>query len=362
VIGCSVAVLVTSPPSSGVLAGALVLALLGWLADRVPVPVNNDGFSLAYVFFLCAAVMYGVAVAAILAAAVVAATEIERRRRPVVAAYNVAMWALVGGAAGVAGSVGRVSDLQLILAVLLAAAGLFTINIALIAAVVGDARLRDAGTFARSIARQGLVPFSLGVSLVPLFVTCWRTSPLIAVTAAVPLLAIGLHLRSQDESRQATMLALTDPLTGLGNRRHFTERLQQELARAEGSGHPLSVCLIDVDDFKSINDDHGHETGDLTLVALAGTLRQGGEAFRVGGDEFALLLPEHDPERAAAVAAAVTARVVELREPPGLQLSISTGTSSYRGDGRGRDELLRVADQALYQVKELRRSDHERRR
>jgi diguanylate cyclase (GGDEF)-like protein len=114
---------------------------------------------------------------------------------------------------------------------------------------------------------------------------------------------------------------------------------------------PISVCLIDLDDFKSINDRYGHETGDAALTAIAGTLRQGGEAFRLGGDEFVLLLPRHSPERAAEVATAVRERLQTLRDPPGVRLSISTGTATYPSRGHDRDDLLRVADRAAYAEK-----------
>jgi len=94
-------------------------------------------------------------------------------------------------------------------------------------------------------------------------------------------------------------LALTDPLTGLGNHRHFHERLERELAQARERRLPLSLCLIDVDDFKRINDRFGHPAGDRLLSQLATRLRQTGEAFRLGGDEFALLLPGLDESAAS---------------------------------------------------------------
>jgi diguanylate cyclase (GGDEF)-like protein len=88
----------------------------------------------------------------------------------------------------------------------------------------------------------------------------------------------------------------------LGNHRHFHERLQRELLRAEEERIPLTLCFVDIDDFKKINDRFGHPSGDRVLVAGRGRLRQGGEAFRLGGDEFALLLRR--PRRGAALVAA----------------------------------------------------------
>jgi diguanylate cyclase (GGDEF)-like protein len=361
VLGRSAGVLVGSSPSRAVLVGMLVLALLVWVAERMPVPIEGKSVSLSFVFVVCAAVMFGAAATALITAVAVGIVEFRCRMR-VVAAYNTGSWALVAAASGIAASFGGGSDLGLLLAVVLASAALFVTNMALIAIVTADLRLRDALAIAWSWARPGFRPFVLSVSVVPLFVECWRTSHLIAIAAGVPLFAIGLHLRSAAESREATMLALTDPLTGLGNRRHLDERLQQELARADDERVPLSLCLIDLDDFKSINDRYGHETGDLALITIAETLRQGGEAFRLGGDEFALLLPRHSAERAVEVATAVSERVQTLHGPRGVPLSISTGTATYPTGGHGRDDLLRVADKAAYAEKARRRRSESSRR
>ena len=90
--------------------------------------------------------------------------------------------------------------------------------------------------------------------------------------------------------------AVTDPLTGVGNRRRFDERLKRGAADKRSS--PVSVCLLDVDDLKNINDRHGHPVGNLVLAAVGTRLASSGEAFRLGGDEFALLLPAVEPEQA----------------------------------------------------------------
>ncbi len=350
-LGRSASVVIESPPPRDALTGMLVLALLVWLADRRAFPVGDSSMSLAFVFVICAAVMYGAAVAAVITAIAVGAIEFRTRRQAVHAAYNTATWTLVAAASGIAASLGGDSDLGLLVAVLLASAALYVTNIALVAVVAADARLGRAATIAGSITGSGTRPFLLAISIVPLFVQSWRTSHLIALAAGVPLLAIGLHLRSAEQSREATLLALTDPLTGLGNRRHLNDRLRREVARADASGEPFSICLIDLDDFKAVNDRHGHPQGDLALTAVAGVLRRGGEAFRLGGDEFALVLPRHDAERAAEVAAAVSARVLTLREPPATPLSISTGTATYTRDGGQCEDLLRIADDALYAAK-----------
>ena len=147
-------------------------------------------------------------------------------------------------------------------------------------------------------------------------------------------------------------LALTDPLTGLGNYRHFHERLQLELASAEEDGTRLTLCLVDVDDFKRVNDRFGHPAGDRVLSSVAGLLRQGGEAFRLGGDEFAVLLPGLDERAALTAAESIAGRIGSLEDDEVDNVRVSVGVASVPVQGAGRDELVRLADSALYWAKE----------
>jgi diguanylate cyclase (GGDEF)-like protein len=193
---------------------------------------------------------------------------------------------------------------------------------------------------------------ALIAAVLPFLVIGIRASPpWYGVLAIGPLLAIGSQLRAKTRASRARDEALTDALTGLGNRRLFDERLASEVERADRRELPLSVCLIDLDAFKSINDRFGHPVGDQALTAVASTLRRGGEAFRYGGDEFALVLPEYDESEAAAIADAVSARVRDL-EVEGISLSISLGLAVYRPLGPlAASEIVRVADDNLYRAK-----------
>ncbi len=147
-------------------------------------------------------------------------------------------------------------------------------------------------------------------------------------------------------------LALTDPLTGLGNHRHFHERLERELAEAERGGREFSLCLVDVDDFKRINDLFGHPSGDRVLSRLATTLRQNGEAFRLGGDEFALLLPDYDENEGIQTASAIIERIAELQLDHVGSVTVSAGVATFPRQAPDRGELIRLADSALYWAKE----------
>jgi diguanylate cyclase (GGDEF)-like protein len=149
--------------------------------------------------------------------------------------------------------------------------------------------------------------------------------------------------------------AFADPLTGLANHRAFQERLQAEVARAERHGRPLTLALIDVDHFKTINDLAGHATGDRVLAEIGARLRTGLRAedlaARIGGDEFALLLPETD--ETAAYAVLERARQALEREPLSgdIRVTISAGVCGLERAGDA-DAIARLADGALYWSKE----------
>jgi len=172
-----------------------------------------------------------------------------------------------------------------------------------------------------------------------------------------------LEERVQQRTRQLRELASRDPLTGLYNRRHFSEVLTARFSESVRYGAELSCLMMDLDDFKTVNDRFGHKTGDDVLILAARTitsqLRAADVAARFGGDEFIVLLPQTDAERAAVVAERVYAKFKqELAEQhPQVSVSISIGiasvadTESETGEG-----LTHVADDALYQAKSLGKS------
>jgi diguanylate cyclase (GGDEF)-like protein len=145
-----------------------------------------------------------------------------------------------------------------------------------------------------------------------------------------------------------------DSLTGLLNRRAFMRELSIEIERSLRYGRRFVLALCDLDDFKQINDTDGHPAGDRALEAVAGLLersiRASDFAFRIGGDEFALLFPETD----AADAAEAVERIVAALAGDGVLghgLGISFGLALFPGDAKTADELIRRADQALYAAK-----------
>ena len=147
--------------------------------------------------------------------------------------------------------------------------------------------------------------------------------------------------------------AQTDWLTGLHNHRVYHERLHDELERAERYGRPVSLIVFDLDDFKLLNDVHGHQEGDLVLRRVAAAareeLRASDLACRVGGEEFAIILPEAGKRAARAAADRLCARVRAL---PGVRtVTVSCGVASFPADAASATDLVAGADAALYAAK-----------
>jgi diguanylate cyclase (GGDEF)-like protein len=153
---------------------------------------------------------------------------------------------------------------------------------------------------------------------------------------------------------QLTREAQTDWLTGLFNHRVFHERVRDEVERAHRYRRQLSVVTFDLDDFKLLNDVHGHQEGDLVLrrvaAAAAGGLRIADAAFRVGGEEFAILMPETSKRAAKAAADRLCTQVRGLPGPRAT--TVSCGVATFPDDAKNPTELLAAADAALYIAKE----------
>ncbi len=160
-----------------------------------------------------------------------------------------------------------------------------------------------------------------------------------------------------DELKILQVNAVTDPLTGLYNRRLFGEAFEKELNRARRYGLPLGLVTLDLHRFKEVNDKHGHPGGDEVLRAAATTLkkalRTSDSAFRIGGDEFAVLLPQTDADQALALSRRIETVFTEtLRELPlSVTVSMDHGVATFPLDGEQADELIRVADERLYRLK-----------
>ena len=159
-------------------------------------------------------------------------------------------------------------------------------------------------------------------------------------------------------NRRLQQAALTDPLTGLSNRRHLMERIEQEWAIASRNQRPFALMMIDIDAFKQVNDNHGHEVGDQVLNKVAALLRQGARVEdvvgRLGGDEFVVVCPEANLAIGARLAEQLRRNLAQQTIQVGsvsLQVTVSIGVSQQDATASTVDEVLRRADAALYRAK-----------
>jgi diguanylate cyclase (GGDEF)-like protein/putative nucleotidyltransferase with HDIG domain len=170
----------------------------------------------------------------------------------------------------------------------------------------------------------------------------------VALQIATPIENTQLYDRAEQRSR-------VDELTGLFNRRHFEERLKAEIGRHSRYGNVFSILLLDLDNFKTYNDIYGHPAGDTLLSQIGkiinGSVRSADEAFRYGGDEFVVILPQAAMEDAYVVAERVRVQIARGMELKEIAVTVSIGVASYPADGVISGELVTVADTALYYAK-----------
>jgi len=217
----------------------------------------------------------------------------------------------------------------------------------------------------RTSARSRFVVVSVAVSLA----LAWLAPPIartlgVAIETAIFGIAtlftmiIGWWCARAFESLERC--SREDPVTRVGNRRHYEEQLAQEVQRANRSRMPLSVVLLDIDHLKKLNDAHGHACGDRALAlvgeVLLATCRSRDVAARLGGDEFAVVLPRTRASEAKAVATRIRAEVAERRgelgPPLDALLSVSIGIADFEAaSDHTMSALVEAADQALYIAK-----------
>jgi len=226
----------------------------------------------------------------------------------------------------------------------------------------GRAPWRLWGEQHRPLAPLALADLALGV----LAALTWRYDPVALGLLALPLVVVALTLRARAraraaEARAAAALALaaTDGLTDLPNRRAFQVRLDEEVARAERADGSLALIMVDLDDFGVINNMHGHQVGDATLVAVAAALRasvRGADVpTRYGGDEFVVILPATTLDEATDVAARVRAAIAAIRVATGqttVGVGASLGVAALPGQARTGEALVGAADRAAYAAKD----------
>jgi diguanylate cyclase (GGDEF)-like protein len=176
-----------------------------------------------------------------------------------------------------------------------------------------------------------------------------------------PQMALALdRVEWHSKATQFQLLSITDPLTGLVNRRYLEERLQEELERSKRHRFAMSFMMVDIDDFKAYNDAHGHQAGDLALEmtaqCLKTALRSADVAARYGGEEFSILLPQTGLAEARAIGERIRRRIERTQFPHGKSqpqgaVTVSIGVSSFGPELDTPAEVIYAADQALYAAK-----------
>lgn len=183
--------------------------------------------------------------------------------------------------------------------------------------------------------------------LIPL----WNTLIRLAYFVIIVLLMAALKRTLQREGE----LARVDYLTGATNSRHFYERAEAEMERLRRYQHPLTVAYIDLDNFKQVNDEYGHPTGDRALQVVAAAIRahirRTDVLARMGGDEFAVLLPETDQAAAQVVLGKLHTALLHSMAQPSWPITFSVGVITYTTAPPTTDMLVKLADDLMYSVK-----------
>jgi diguanylate cyclase (GGDEF)-like protein/putative nucleotidyltransferase with HDIG domain len=249
------------------------------------------------------------------------------------------------------------SDLRDLL-VLLVAVTLFTLVSALLVGVVialhSRIPLPRVDTFTGpALLSNGLIGV-LGVAVAGM----WLSKPVLLFLVPV-FLIIAYRLT---RNAHLAHMAEVDAKTGLHNSRHFERALQEELAHSHRLRRPLALLFADLDHFKRVNDQHGHAVGDLVLreisKLLTSLLRKGDVVARFGGEEFVILLPGTDTDEAVFLAERVRSAVesceIPLKDGATLRCTVSVGVAGYPDHGKEFSDLIRLADEAMYQAKRTR--------
>ena len=358
----------------------VLLGVCAALADTYPIrpAFNNVTYRLTITFVVAGALLLSPLHAALIPALALAPALWLRRRTPGIAtiwAFNTAQtvlaslatWAWVHWTAS-----SGLTDVRDLLA-LVGAIGIFTLTQALLVGVIiglnsGRSPIKS-GTFAPSALLGDVLIAGMGILIAEL----WLARPLLLLT--IPPLLFVVHRLTR--AAHLAELAETDPKTGLPNSRHFERVLDEELAHSRRVNRPLSLAFVDLDHFKRVNDQFGHEAGDQVLREVAdqirGKLRKSDVVARFGGEEFVILLPGTDTEEAVYLAeqlrAAVAGHAFVLDGGNELECTISVGIATSPEDGTDVSTLLRSADAAMYRAKQTRntvaqveRSGHEQQR
>lgn len=341
----------------------VVFTLAATLAEAKPVPLDearSRSVSLAFVFLLTLQVVAGWQWAVLAAIVAMATCQILERIEIRRSLFNVAVYALSAFASALPGHVLQIDGRVLppaaaarITGLVLADGLVFVaVNVVLIAVAVTLAHGHDLRTMLDDYVRHAGKAFAIMGVIGALGSALWKIDPLLELLLVGPLFALALYQRYAYRTAVAARDAETDALTGVRNHRAYQLRLTDAIELAQ----PFALAALDIDDFKGVNDRFGHPTGDEVLQLLAETmsaLYPLTDIFRVGGEEFAILLTGSDADAASALAAVerLHERLTRVDTPHGERLTVSVGVALWPAMATTRDELIRLVDSALYSAK-----------
>ena len=354
-IALALGAIAIDPPSAETAISVLLFFMLALLADLRPVPMDEAGkseVSIANVFIVATAILFGWRYAVPVAALSVGITFVVARRPWVRTAFNVSMYAISAFAASLPvilfGPIHGVNAARLTLYVLCGATLHLIVNVTFVSGAISISQ----GIPYRSVLMQGVrqsgAAFAIMAFLAALAANLWVAHPWLLVLLAGPLFTLTLYQRSLLHSRIATRDARTDNLTGLGNHRAYQAVLRDMIEESHRTGAPFSLALVDVDNFKHVNDAYGHPAGDDLLVLLSEMLGAvDAQAFRFGGDEFAVLFSLDEMSSCRLIEQIQHGLAADESQPAG-PVTISVGIASYPAHASSAEELQRTADGALY--------------
>ena len=359
VVGAAVSIGLDPPGVAEGLAVLLFLAL-ALLAELKPVPLEEDDLStvsLAFVFILASVILFGWQEAVLVAAISAFVAQVAERKPFERTAFNTAVYALSAFAAAIPvfllGHAMGTDPVTITVEALLGGAMFVAVNFVFISLAISFHQRMPVLALLKEEVRLVGPAFAIQAFLAALAAALWSTDPRLLVLMAGPLFTVTLYQRSSLASRRATRDAHTDSLTRVGNNRAYELGLSNAFEAASVDGSRLTLCLVDVDDFKQINDTYGHPLGDQVLVEIARLLHTDGDCvgtFRFGGDEFAILLACGETKARGHVEE-LYSRIAVTQFSHGGSTTVSVGVATFPDQALDVESLERAADSALYWAK-----------
>lgn len=352
-------ILGSNRPSAHVALGIVVFFLLALAAELRPVPLDVEGewlVSYAFVFVVSGVLILGWAWGILIGTASIFFAQLPARPGPLRLAFNSAVYAIAGGLASLpvlVSPIGSHSNLGVVIGLaFLSGAGFVAANVVLVCGAIGLASGQPVRRIMDDHLRHSGPAFTVMVFVVGQAVLVWRQSPYLLPLVGAPLFALNLYQRAAIKRRVAEVQAAHDNLTGLGNQRAYEETIGGAIDNAAPADSWI-LYLLDVDRFKQVNDRHGHPAGDAVLAKLGKLIEDlaPGAGYRIGGDEFAVLLHADSPtvhafpERLRDSLGALT--FAGVTEP----VTVSVGAAHFPEHAHDASSLKRRADLALYKSK-----------